>query len=125
MLRSHELVRVKGVGELLVLEVLLSELSEDCVEVDFETSNRVLKLEGINDFRMEDTHVPDEATVQGDGSSTSRHPSGIVVISSKFEVLDLVFAFLKLSGILETNRASLLHDLFNHTLDHFEVSILI
>ena len=118
-------MRVKRVDELLVLEVLFSELAEDGVEVEFEASNGVLELEVVENFWVEDTHVSDGAAVQDDGSSTSRHPSRIGVVSNKLEVLYLVFALLKLMSVLETDRASLLHNLLDHSLDHFKVSTLI
>lgn len=113
---------VEGVGELLVLEVLFSELAEDGVEVELEASNGVLEFEVVENFRVKDTHVTDGAVIQDDGSSTSGHPSGVGVVSYELEVLDLVFALLKFMSILETDGASLLHDLLNHSLDDFEVS---
>jgi hypothetical protein len=40
-------VRVERVDELLVLEVFLSELTENGIEVEFEAGNGVLEFEGI------------------------------------------------------------------------------
>jgi hypothetical protein len=118
-------VRVERVNELLVLEVFLSELTENGIEVEFEAGNGVLEFEGIEDFGVKDTHVADVATVKGDMSTTARHPSRIGVVSNKFEVLDLVISLLLLMSILETNRAGLLHDQLNHSLDYLKVGALI
>jgi len=114
-------VRVERVDELLVLEVFLSELTEDGIEVEFEAGNGVLELEGIEDFGVKDTHMADVATVDGDVSTTARHPSRIGVVSNKLEVLGLVLPLLLLMSILETNRAGFLHDQLNHSLDNLKV----